>query len=148
MQLSDLNNMTRIVRSVAASILLLAVLAIGWLLTTGRHSQQTYAAPPPPTPIQQTIVFNRDIRPILADRCFSCHGPDPNKRQAGLRLDRPDAALGALPHHPKLKAFVPGDPDHSEALKRILSTDPVTVMPPATSHGSSRASRIRNTGRL
>jgi hypothetical protein len=134
MQLSDLNNMTRIVRSVAASILLLAVLAIGWLLTTGRHSQQTYAAPPPPTPIQQTIVFNRDIRPILADRCFSCHGPDPNKRQAGLRLDRPDAALGALPHHPKLKAFVPGDPDHSEALKRILSTDPVTVMPPATSH--------------
>ncbi len=80
------------------------------------------------------IIFNRDIRPILSDRCFSCHGPDANKRQAGLRLDRPDAAMGSLPKHPKLKAFVPGDPEHSEALRRILSTDPVSIMPPPSSH--------------
>jgi hypothetical protein len=82
---------------------------------------------------KNTIIFNRDIRPILADRCFSCHGPDPNKRQAGLRLDRPDSAQGPLPKHPRLRAFVPGDPDHSEALRRILSNDPATMMPPPNS---------------
>jgi hypothetical protein len=92
------------------------------------------ASAPPPALKTQTIVFNRDIRPILADRCFACHGPDPNKRQAGLRLDRPDAATGPLPKHPNLRAFIPGDPDHSEALRRIITTDPVLLMPPPSSH--------------
>ena len=70
----------------------------------------------------------------MADRCFSCHGPDPAKRQAGLRLDRPDAATGPLPLHPDRRAFVPGDPAHSDALARILSDQPTLVMPPAASH--------------
>ncbi len=124
-------------RGAAVPVILILALGLGWLLMTGGSSQKSYASSGITVSSyadKNTIIFNRDIRPILADRCFACHGPDPNKRQAGLRLDRPDAALGALPHHPNLRAFVPGDPDHSEALKRILSTDPVSVMPPSTSH--------------
>jgi hypothetical protein len=121
----------RQVRRLAALSLLISTIAILWFLT--RDEKSAFAATANTT-TPQTIVFNRDIRPILSDRCFSCHGPDVNKRQAGLRLDRPDTATGALPKHPNLRAFVPGDPDHSEALRRILSTDPVLVMPPATSN--------------
>jgi hypothetical protein len=122
-------------------MILLAGLGLGWLCLSGKPAGQTYASSAAPSvsvesrsTSNQTIIFNRDIRPILADRCFSCHGPDPNKRQAGLRLDRPETALGALPKHPNLRAFVPGDPDHSEALRRILTTDPVLIMPPVSSH--------------
>jgi hypothetical protein len=132
------------IRSVMLPIIFIAALAAFWVFVSAGTSQRVYAAPgavgsgtgsnAAALTGNGKIVFNRDIRPILADRCFSCHGPDPNKRQAGLRLDRPEAALGVLPKHPKLRAFVPGDPDHSEALVRILSADPVAVMPPSTSH--------------
>ena len=71
----------------------------------------------------QTIDFNRDIRPILTDTCFACHGPDSAARKGDYRLDRRDDAIGK-------KVIVPGKPDESEALRRILSTDPDEVMPP------------------
>ena len=61
------------------------------------------------------VRFNRDIRPILSDRCFLCHGPDDTAREADLRLDDPAAALDAI---------VPGDADASELLSRIASEDP------------------------
>jgi mono/diheme cytochrome c family protein len=130
------------IRRLPLLILLITVTGAAWVVLLPDGASQIHAASTTPAaeatesdkPAPGRIIFNRDIRPILADRCFSCHGPDPNKRQAGLRLDRPDAALGALPKHPNLRAFVPGHPDHSEALRRILSTDPVSVMPPATSH--------------
>ena len=67
--------------------------------------------------------FNRDVRPILAARCFKCHGPDDKARKAGLRLDRREDAL-------KAGAFVPGKPDESSLVKRIHSGDPDEVMPP------------------
>jgi hypothetical protein len=122
-----------------AGVPLLALCAIAlcsvWIdLSGGRRSTTTGLALAMPSEREQKIIFNRDIRPILSDRCFSCHGPDPNKRQAGLRLDRPDSAQAPLPHHPKLRAFIPGDPDHSEALRRILSTDAATIMPPPSLH--------------
>jgi hypothetical protein len=81
-----------------------------------------------------TIQFNRDIRPILSDRCFSCHGPDTAKRQSGLRLDQRVAAFAQLPNHKSKRAFVPGDLQNSYAYQRMISTDPTEVMPPATSH--------------
>ncbi len=77
---------------------------------------------------ETTLDFNRDVRPILSDRCFSCHGPDHEDRQAGLRLDLRDAAIAALDSG--MTAVVPGDPAKSEIIARITSTDPDVVMPP------------------
>jgi hypothetical protein len=70
------------------------------------------------------IEYNRDIRPILAENCFSCHGPDSASRKANLRLDRRTAAIDA-------GAIVPKKPDESELLSRITSDDPAALMPPA-----------------
>ncbi len=81
-----------------------------------------------------TIQFNRDIRPILSENCFACHGPDSNKRQAELRLDRRDDAISK-------SSFIPGKPDESEIIRRILSTDPETVMPTPESHKSLTAAQ-------
>lgn len=69
------------------------------------------------------IEFNRDIRPILADHCFTCHGPDSASRKADLRLDKREAAV-------EMKAIVPGDIKASLLLERIFSDDPEQIMPP------------------
>jgi hypothetical protein len=74
------------------------------------------------------IDFNRDIRPLLSDRCFACHGPDADDRQAGLRLDLRETAVAAV--ESGTTAVVPGDPAASELIARITSTDPDIVMPP------------------
>jgi len=73
-------------------------------------------------PAEQPIVFNRDIRPILSENCFFCHGPDANYREAGLRLDVRDEAIDT--------AIIPGDADASELIARIASDDSDMVMPP------------------
>jgi Protein of unknown function (DUF1553)/Protein of unknown function (DUF1549)/Planctomycete cytochrome C/Concanavalin A-like lectin/glucanases superfamily len=73
------------------------------------------------------LDFNQDVQPILANRCFSCHGPDPEMRKAGLRLDLADWAMRKRPHHPD--AIVPGRPEKSELVKRIESKDPHYLMP-------------------
>ncbi|MHC5113747.1 MAG: PSD1 and planctomycete cytochrome C domain-containing protein [Planctomycetota bacterium] len=78
------------------------------------------------------IDFNRDIRPILSDRCYRCHGPDEAARQAKLRLDLRDAALAA--RGPGRAAIVPGDPDASLVMRRITSIDPDDLMPPPESN--------------
>jgi cytochrome c553 len=74
------------------------------------------------------LDFNRDVRPILSDRCFACHGPDSEDRHAGLRLDLRAAAIATLDSG--ATAVVPGDPATSEIMARITSTDPDAVMPP------------------
>ncbi len=74
------------------------------------------------------IDFNRDIRPILSDHCYACHGPDDNKRKAGLRLDRHESALSELKSGDH--AIVPGKPDASSLVGRILASDPDELMPP------------------
>lgn len=80
------------------------------------------------------ISYNFHVRPILSDNCFACHGPDANKREAGLRLDEPEAAYAALKDYPNLHAIVPGQPDQSEALRRIRSDNPDEMMPPPSSN--------------
>jgi hypothetical protein len=83
------------------------------------------------TPATKSLDFNRDIRPILSNRCFRCHGPDENERQGGgktgLRLDTPAGIAEDLGGH---FAVVPGKPEQSELVARIKSDDASKVMPP------------------
>ncbi len=74
------------------------------------------------------LHYNRDVRPILSDHCFTCHGQDPGGRKSELRLDQRDAALkGGKSGDP---AIVPGKPDDSELITRLKSTEADEVMPP------------------
>ena len=82
----------------------------------------------------ELISYNFQIRPIFSDKCFKCHGPDANKRQAGLRLDIPEEAYKALKEHPRAHAIVPGNPTLSEMFLRVSSTDTAIQMPPPESH--------------
>ena len=76
----------------------------------------------------QPVDFNRDVRPVLSDKCFACHGFDAAKRKGGLRLDTPEGALaGGKSGKP---AFVAGKPDQSALVERIRQKDPEEVMPP------------------
>ncbi len=77
----------------------------------------------PPALADSKVEYNRDIRPILMDACFACHGPDSASRKADLRLDKPDVAI-------EMAAISPGDPDSSEMIRRILSEDEAERMPP------------------
>jgi len=97
-------------------------LSAGLLLATMLLSPASYAE----------IGFNRDIRPIMSDTCFRCHGPDKNARMADLRLDIRGEALkraqsGKTP-------IVPGKPQESEIVRRVFSDDPTQIMPPEFSH--------------
>ena len=76
----------------------------------------------------ERLHYNRDIRPILSDKCFHCHGPDKNKRDSGLRLDVREDALAL---RDGIHAIVPGKPDESEIIARISTTDADEHMPPA-----------------
>lgn len=99
----------------------LGTLMAAWLCTLGLGGQVLGE-----DPIPANVEFNRDIRPILADTCFACHGPDQNKRQADLRLDLEEHAVG------NQKAIVPGKPDESEFLRRLLAADADERMPPGS----------------
>jgi mono/diheme cytochrome c family protein len=101
------------------------------LATLGSGSQQR-----PPTNFTsepsaggEKVSYNRDIRPILSDNCFSCHGPDEHGRKADLRLDTRDGAFSG-----ETVAVVAGKPDESELIARILTPDPDDLMPPPESH--------------
>jgi hypothetical protein len=76
------------------------------------------------------VDFNRDVRPLLSDNCYACHGPDKGKRKAKLRLDNREGVTADLGGH---AAVVPGSPGKSELVRRILSNDPDEVMPPPSS---------------
>jgi hypothetical protein len=75
----------------------------------------------------QQLDFNQDVQPILASNCFSCHGPDPEMRKGGLRLDLKESAFKNRPGHPD--AIVAGHPEQSELIKRIESKDSHHLMP-------------------
>ena len=78
----------------------------------------------------EKVRFNRDVRPILSGNCFFCHGPDEKKREGHRRLDTRE---GALAENDGVRAVVPGQPDASELLARVLSHDKDELMPPPKS---------------
>ena len=96
-------------------VLAVSALALNWMAQAAEE------------PIPAKIEFNRDIRPILSDKCFFCHGFDEKKREAKLRLDVREDAIAK-------KAFIPGKPDQSALVKRIFTKDADDLMPPADSH--------------
>ena len=85
------------------------------------------------------LEYNRDIRPILSDKCFRCHGPDAGQRQGDLRLDQREAAIAARDGH---RALSPGQPDQSELVHRVTSPDPADRMPPTDSGSELSAAEI------
>ncbi len=90
-------------------------------------------------PVMNPVEFNRDIRPLLADKCFSCHGPDRNMRKADLRLDTPEGLLGT---GDQTGVIVPGKPAESEFFSRITTDDSEQVMPPPDSRKALSSDEI------
>ena len=90
--------------------------------------------------------FNREVRPILSAHCFKCHGPDDKVREAGLRLDRREAATAKL--ESEATAIVPGKPDKSELVRRIFSTDEGELMPPPAANKPLSAAAERHAAPL
>ncbi|WP_373516007.1 PSD1 and planctomycete cytochrome C domain-containing protein [Persicitalea sp.] len=84
--------------------------------------------------LPEEVSYNFDIRPILSDKCLACHGPDANKREAGLRLDIAENAFAALEENPGAHALVAGKPELSQVFLRITSVDSTERMPPVDSN--------------
>jgi len=101
------------------------VWALRAVLVSGVLILRTAAGAEPPLP--KLVEFNRDIRPLLSDACFQCHGPDAAKRKAGLRLD---TEAGAFAKRGKVTTLVPGKPERSELFRRLTTSDADDHMPP------------------
>jgi hypothetical protein len=84
--------------------------------------------------LPEEISFNFHVKPILSDKCYTCHGPDGNKRKAGLRLDVEGDAKAEITENPGKYAIKNGSIDDSELFHRIYSEDPATMMPPPDSY--------------
>jgi hypothetical protein len=108
-------------RERARALIGVAILALG--IAERIAAPGASAAEPSPK-----VDFNFQVRPILSDKCFNCHGPDPRQRKAGLRLDTRDGALGT--NKSGTRAVVPGDLDESELVARITADDESQRMPP------------------
>ncbi len=92
------------------------------------------------------LSFTRDVRPILSDNCYECHGPDAAVRQAGLRLDVADGALAVLPSG--RRAVVPGSLEQSQLFRRIAAVDQLDRMPPPHAGSDLSAEEIDVLGRF
>lgn len=109
----------------------LGVVLLIWVL---RHESKIKFSEEVESSLPVEIDFNLHIKPILSDRCFACHGPDENKREAGLRLDLEEYALAAFGEGKNNFAIVPGSAHRSAVYNRIVSTDPDLMMPPPASN--------------
>ena len=100
--------------------------------------------PAVPCVLRLPVSFNRDVRPILADHCYACHGPDKNTRKADLRLDsEEDTRADRGGYH----ILTPGKLAESELFQRITSADPAKLMPPAKSNKPLSPEQIAILGR-
>lgn len=97
------------------------IFAISLIFVTGSSAES----------LPERVTFNKDVRSILSDNCFACHGFDENTREAGLRLDTPE---GAYADNHGVRSVVKGDPGASALIERIFEEDPDEIMPPPNSH--------------
>src|ERR1041385_78210 len=104
------------------------------MIAAGAASIFVYGKNKPKDKLPAHVDFNIDIRPILSDRCFKCHGPDSKQRKADLRLDIADSAFAVLKDNPGMFAIVRGKPEQSEMYHRIISEDTAEQMPPPSSN--------------
>ena len=111
-------------------LLLLSVVAWFWLASGAVPVQSDDSTRSKPAANETLVEFSRDIRPILSDNCFHCHGPDANTRKADLRLDVKEGLLGK---HGDAPLIVPGKPEESELYRRLTTTESEERMPPANS---------------
>lgn len=110
--------------SIGIALVCLLVIAFYFLNTSNNTVKE----------VPDVVDFNFHVRPILSDRCFKCHGPDANKREANLRLDTEEGAFAALKEDPSKHVIIPGDPMQSVLFARIISNDTAEVMPPPSSN--------------
>ena len=112
------------------------ILSLLALLNLGLASKLAAAA--------DTVVFNRDIRPILADACFHCHGPDPGSRKAGLRLDTEAGFFTGRVKDGKEESptIIKGQPDKSPLYQRLITKDEDDIMPPRKEHKDLKPAQI------
>ncbi|HEY0677484.1 MAG TPA: PSD1 and planctomycete cytochrome C domain-containing protein [Chitinophagaceae bacterium] len=108
-------------------IITIAVVVAGLVSCLDQNNEQQ-------SPLPKTVSFNFHIRPILSDKCFKCHGPDPGHRQASLRLDIADSAYAPLKETKGEFAIVPGNPERSVLYQRISTSDTSYIMPVPESH--------------
>ena len=113
---------------------LLGLFQCDWAIAVQEPTAESNPAPPSATAMPSTagneqpaVDFSRDVRPILADTCFKCHGPDGSTREAGLRLDTEEGVFEDG------EVVTPGELDDSELYQRIISEDPDLLMPPPDS---------------
>jgi hypothetical protein len=110
----------------------LGVILVGWSWALGATGRDLARA-------ERPVDFDREVRPILSEFCYQCHGPDPKARKAGLRLDR---KADALRDRSGGAAIVPGKVGESELIRRITSADPEEMMPPPIARRRPEARQI------
>ena len=113
----------------------LVVVGLATYFATSEKQEQEGGVP-------DVVDFNYHVRPILSDKCFKCHGPDANKREANLRLDSEQGAYAALKEDVTKHVIVPGDPLNSALYLRLISSDTSEVMPPPNANLSLSKTEI------
>lgn len=121
-----------IIRKNASMKYNIVLLVIAFILSSCKDNSSYTNIPKKKIP--KIVDYNFDVRPILSDKCFNCHGPDANKRAAELRLDMEEGAYKALKDDINKYVIVSGNPHESEVFLRITSEDTSKVMPPAESN--------------
>lgn len=105
-----------------------------WTLSSSCDQKENSVASINNQKLPDKVDFNFHIKPILSDRCFTCHGPDANTREAGLRFDTKEGAFAALGENKDHHAIVANDTAKSTLIYRVNTEDPDDIMPPPESN--------------